>query len=222
MPRRLNLTVHSFEPAKPTMVFAPVIVPPETQISVRSAQLQSDPPKYIDLFSEADMPCHPATVAALRRVVSLGGETESSEQQAFGTDKQLPIGGTWSLNGEPGARLLAKMHIDAAPKDVEGQAQFVGITKQDNIDCLEIRMTVHGSNVPMTLWTGETATGATANVTLIYFISKDGTRVVDAHSVSEVTLDVPSKIGSSVDRHLRKVIRHIQISDAPKEQPPKN
>jgi hypothetical protein len=214
MPTQLKLKVQMLRPATADTSVQPIIEP-GTDISSHSIQVENNPPKYHDVFDDKDGPCHPFQEIALRRVITIGGPTESSEQQAFGTDKPLPVGGSWSLDGEPGAQLMAKLQIDAEPAHVKGNAHFLRIVKRDEIECFEIHMTVNCDKYPVHVAKDRTVLSTTAKCELTYFIARDTGRVVEATYHSRADLMV--RAGPAIERSAAEIARHIKISDEPPE-----
>jgi len=201
----------------PNLGFANLINP-GSEITARNALVQNEPPKFTDVFTYKDDPVQPLSAAALRRVVTIGSEKESSEQEAFGTDQALPIGGTWPLDGTPGAKLFEKMQLKVDPKDVIGNAQLAGKFFTRDNECLEVRIEVACDKYQPPVPADQKVEKGKVTGEVIYYIAKDTGRVVESSYRAHEEFDVSGKRnGVPFTFHTTKdTSRLIKISDAPK------
>jgi hypothetical protein len=186
-PTRVKFKVRHLLPA---ITGATELIDPGSEITAQNVLVQNQPPKSIDVFTDKDDPVHPLAAMALRKVITIGNERELSEQEAFGTDKALPIGGSWTLDGEPGARLFEKMQIKVDPKHVTGKARLESKLKYDNIECLAVRMEVSCDTYRSAGPADQSHEKGTATGRLIYFISVDTGNIVESSYNAHTEVDV--------------------------------
>jgi hypothetical protein len=173
------------------------LIDPNSEVNVRNALVQNDPPKYADVFTLKDEPAMPSQAAALHAVVTIGSKDEPTDQEAFGPDKALAIGGSWSLGGKVGAQLFEKMNLKVDPASTYGTAVLVEKTKYRDVDCFHVRMQLGCTQYTPTLPANQTAQNGNATGRVSYYISVATGHVIEAsyvaHSDVDITVEIKGK-----------------------------
>ena len=169
-----------------------------------------------DRFTPSNFHTHLLLSGMLRNLITIGNEKEPTEQQLFGTEDRFPLGGSWSLNGEPGVHLLAKMGVDAEPSQVTGHGVLKGIENVGSDRCLKVELKVDSIRPEQT---DDMKRSLRVEVTgqLIEYISIGSGIVRDASYEVCTHVDV-TREGSNHDRIARTattIRREIQLQELP-------
>jgi hypothetical protein len=171
----------------------------------------SDAP--VDRFMPMNFRPHPILDTAFHKVITIGNATDATDQQLFGTEQRLPVGGNWPLDGKPGAQLFAKMNIKADPKKVTGRGRLAGIQTIGQAQYLEVRLSV-ATDDPLQADDGGRVVNGRTTGELIEWIALDSGQTLDAQYKTYVFSDAVHS-GLKFDYTIRSsvtITREIQIA----------